>query len=461
MADNTFDVKGGSNQILPNAKEGNQYFIGDSAIKIAQQAKSNALDGQLVDMTYFSGTFPEMVEHELWREIHLSVVCLTGEEGVGMTTFLSQFARKHGNNCVSYFYNSFDRIQLESEVMEGDITEQLYWFANKCNCPSGIKHVNDIYTKVLRQLKQSKDGIMYFVFDGFNDLPSEHKENICKLIEKLQWEKAHFLLSGSKEQIEGLFKQSRKWSISEVPLLRFSEADTNEYFSRANPILTKEQLFELYKISRGNASRMNNLRTKFLCNGRIEDLMNADIDANSDLNQEDYERICEDSDPAVIPLFALLTYAEFEFDVDFAAQVLEIVTEDVKAMADNYSDYILIKDNGIISLRTVVFRKYLYERLQGHKRDVELRQIRVLESMKVGEGYAMALPSLYRSAGLNDVICSTPGSHTVPSSSSAITLFSGSVIVKPFCWLKNCVPLTLQSLSMRQTNSPSTTAMTR
>lgn len=412
MADNTFDVKGGSNQILPNAKEGNQYFIGDSAIKIAQQAKSNALDGQLVDMTYFSGTFPEMVEHELWREIHLSlcedklrdntVVCLTGEEGVGMTTFLSQFARKHGNNCVSYFYNSFDRIQLESEVMEGDITEQLYWFANKCNCPSGIKHVNDIYTKVLRQLKQSKDGIMYFVFDGFNDLPSEHKENICKLIEKLQWEKAHFLLSGSKEQIEGLFKQSRKWSISEVPLLRFSEADTNEYFSRANPILTKEQLFELYKISRGNASRMNNLRTKFLCNGRIEDLMNADIDANSDLNQEDYERICEDSDPAVIPLFALLTYAEFEFDVDFAAQVLEIVTEDVKAMADNYSDYILIKDNGIISLRTVVFRKYLYERLQGHKRDVELRQIRVLESMKVGEGYAMALPSLYRSAGLND-----------------------------------------------------------
>ncbi len=48
--------------------------------------------------------------------------------------------------------------------------------------------------------------VMYFVFDGFDDIPSEHKENICKLIEKLQWEKARFLLSGKKEQIEGLFK---------------------------------------------------------------------------------------------------------------------------------------------------------------------------------------------------------------------------------------------------------------
>ena len=412
MPDNTFDIKGGSNQILPNAQQANQYFIGDSAIKLARQAKGEALDAQLTDMTYFSGTFPEKVGHELWRDIHLSlcedklrdntVVCLTGEDGVGMTTFLSQFARKHHDNCVSYFYNGFDRIQLDSEVMEGDITKQLYWYANRCNCPFEVKHVNDVYTRVLRQLRQSKDGVMYFVFDGFSNIPSELKENICKLIENLQWEKARFLLSGKKEQIGGLFKQTRKWSISEVTLLRFSEADTYDYFSRSNPGLSKEQLYQLYKISRGNARRMNELRTKYLCNDRMEELMQADIDANSDLNQEDFELISSDSDSSVIPLFALLAYAEFEFDAVFAAKVLEISRDNVKALAEHYSDYILVKDNGIVCLRSVGFRKYLCERLQQHKRDVELRQIRVLESMKVGEGYAMALPSLYKSAGLND-----------------------------------------------------------
>lgn len=411
MADNTFDIKGGSNQILPNAHEGKQYFIGDSAIKLAQQqATGDALKGQIMDMTYFSGTFPEKVEHELWRDIHLSlceeklkdntVVCLTGEEGVGMTTFLAQFARKHSNNCVSYFYNGFDLIRLNSEVIEGDITEQLYWYANKCNCPSEVKHVNDIYTKVLRQLRQSKDGVMYFVFDGFNKIPSEHKENICKLIEILQWEKAHFLISGKKEQIVGLFKQNKKWSVSEIPLLRFSEADTNEYFNRVNPNLGKNELFELYKISRGNARRMNDLRTKYLCNDRMVELMNADIGADSDLNQEDFVKISDDSDPAVILLFALLAYAEFEFSIDFAAQVIEVSSDKVKTLAERYSDYIQIKDDGTISLNSDGFRKYLCERLQDKKRDVELRQIRVLEGMKVGDGYAMALPSLYKSTGL-------------------------------------------------------------
>lgn len=91
MADNTFDVNGGSNQILPNAQEGKQYFIGDSAIKQAMQhAKGEALQAEILDMTSYSGTFPEKVEHELLREVHLSlceeklkdnkVVCVTGEE---------------------------------------------------------------------------------------------------------------------------------------------------------------------------------------------------------------------------------------------------------------------------------------------------------------------------------------------------------------------------------------------
>lgn len=412
MSDNTIDVNGGSNQILPNAQDANQYFIGDSAIEIVQQARGKAVDAQLTDMTSFSGTFPEQVEDELWRDIHLSlceeklrdntVVCLTGEEGVGTTTFLSQFARQHRDNCVSYFYNGFDLIQLDSEVMERDITEQLYWFAAKCNCPSGVKHVTDVYSKVLKQLKKTKDGVMYFVFDGFGNIPTEYEENICKLIENLQWEKAHFLLSGKKEQIERFFKKTRRWSITEVSLLRFSEPDTRDYFSRSNPDLNKEQLNVLYKISRGNARRMSDLRTKYLLKGRIEELMMADIDANSDLNVEDYDRIRRDSDQSVLPLFALMAYADFPIKVDFAAQVLEITTSDVRAMAARHNDYIAVSADDILSLRSEGFRKYLCERLLDYKRDLVLSQIRVMEGRKVSEGYALALPALYKTAGLNE-----------------------------------------------------------
>ena len=412
MPDNTIDIKGGNNQILPNAREANQYYIGDSAIQAVQQAKGKALEAQLVDMTTFSGTFPEKVEPELWREIHLSlcedelnkniVVCLTGEEGVGTTTFLSQFARQHRDNCVSYFYNSFDIIRLNSEVMEHDITEQLYWYATKSKCPLEMKHITDVYSMVQRQLRQSQDSVMYFVFDGFDKIPSEHKENICKLIENLRWERARFLFSGKKEQIEDLFNQNRKLSISDVTLLRFSEPDTREYFSRTDPELSREQLSILYKISRGNAQRMSDLRTKYLLKGRINELMTADIDANSDLNKEDFDCIIHDSDPSVMPLFALLAYADFPFNVDFTAKVLDVSTDNVRALAARHSDYIAISNNGIISLRSEGFRKYLCEHLQNYKRDVVLSQIRVLEGMKLDGSYALALPALYKSAGMND-----------------------------------------------------------
>lgn len=42
MPDIIFDIKGGSNQILPNAKEAYQIIIGDSALRILQQAQGQA-----------------------------------------------------------------------------------------------------------------------------------------------------------------------------------------------------------------------------------------------------------------------------------------------------------------------------------------------------------------------------------------------------------------------------------
>ena len=44
----TFNIYGGNNQILPNAQEGNQFFIGDSAIKLAKQdaGQNNNINGE-------------------------------------------------------------------------------------------------------------------------------------------------------------------------------------------------------------------------------------------------------------------------------------------------------------------------------------------------------------------------------------------------------------------------------
>ena len=66
MADNTFDVKGGNNQILPNATESkqNNIYIGDSAIKLALQQKEGAVENDIAEKGQTSETPSELVEQQ-------------------------------------------------------------------------------------------------------------------------------------------------------------------------------------------------------------------------------------------------------------------------------------------------------------------------------------------------------------------------------------------------------------
>ena len=74
MPDNTFDIKGGTNQILPNATEASQnIYIGDSAIKIALQKSGATVDDDIAEKDHTSGTPSELVKHESpLREVQVS-----------------------------------------------------------------------------------------------------------------------------------------------------------------------------------------------------------------------------------------------------------------------------------------------------------------------------------------------------------------------------------------------------
>ena len=74
MSDNTFDIKGGSNQILPNAQEAKQnIYIGDSAIKIALQKSGGTVDNTIVEKNHTSVMPSEVVKHKSpQREVQIS-----------------------------------------------------------------------------------------------------------------------------------------------------------------------------------------------------------------------------------------------------------------------------------------------------------------------------------------------------------------------------------------------------
>lgn len=301
MTTETITINGGSNQVLPNATQAIQVFLGDEYIN----RKSDTADEQKVEimnMPYFSVTMPDEVKHEILRRNYLdyceknfeeyNVLCVNGENGVGVTTFLAQFVKNHPDDCASYFNNGLRSTCLDPDVIEQNLFEQLHWYAFSASVAyDKISTLVSITNFVLRKIKQTGKKL-YFVFDGFDDIPSEKKDGVKKLLSNLPWDKALFIFSGKKDNIMPLLPVQNKLKIGRIDIIRFGEAEVKEYFNQASASqLSTSDHQMLFCLTRGNAHRMDLIRSKFIEKGRIEELRTSDLDGDSDLYEEDCQQL--------------------------------------------------------------------------------------------------------------------------------------------------------------------------
>lgn len=183
-------------QILPNAKYAIQNFYGaEYARKVLSNRPCNKeaiAESSILDMFYYSDTKPCPVSNEIIRKeilalcekrlVEDNVLCLYGEEGVGVSTVLAQFAREHGRNCMSYFNDGLDIMLMDADVMEHSVVEQLYWYAYGADELFDIRdaekaNITALWPSVYRKIKRS-DKPLYFVFDGFDHVPPEKVESV-------------------------------------------------------------------------------------------------------------------------------------------------------------------------------------------------------------------------------------------------------------------------------------------
>jgi len=92
-------------------------------------------EAKIMDMFYRSETKPRIKERLISREQYLEflegqmeenrVLCVQGVEGVGVTTTLALFAKRHGNHCASYFNNGWSRYLLNPMAIVSSLKRQL------------------------------------------------------------------------------------------------------------------------------------------------------------------------------------------------------------------------------------------------------------------------------------------------------------------------------------------------
>lgn len=412
-----FDIQNSGVQIAPNAQYTVQNFYGSeyahSAPEGIMYGEEPIPDGTVVDMYYFSVTKPDPVENEIIRKSELKlceqrlednkVLCLYGEDGIGVTTLLSQFAKKHSTHCVSYFYDGQSIMWLTPEVMEHNIIKQLYWYAfgaeDDFNIACAQNHtLITLWNRVCLKSRKEKDPL-YFIFDGFDNIPAEKKESVKRFLAYMDWSSWRFIFSGRKEQIADLLPQSKKLSVSEYEIIAFGDADVKDYFRKTANDITDETLNFLCDITRGKGHRMEIVLHRYIEKGRLQDLLQSDVTGESDLYDEDFSDLFESGDEQALDFFTTLSFVDFHITTSLMAAIMSIPIDELTNLVEKYDDFVKFKQGELVVFRIQGFHKYLKKRLKQYKQGTELKILKELQKSCNERKYNYAIPALMKSAG--------------------------------------------------------------
>ncbi len=153
----------------------------------------------VVDTTSFCSTFPQIEGVEVGRENLVDVletmlrgkapsVHLAGDPGIGKTTLLSQFARRHSRNCVSVFARRSSWFTYDPDFLLRDLCGQMYWLLNHAELPSEQDVTDAMMRRLVYSLKSYSSRLnmpIVLVVDGLEDIPEQQSVLRELMISKL------------------------------------------------------------------------------------------------------------------------------------------------------------------------------------------------------------------------------------------------------------------------------------
>lgn len=361
-------------------------------------------EAKIMDMFYRSETKPRIRERLISREQYLEflegqleenkVLCVQGVEGVGVTTTLALFAKRHGSHCASYFNNGWSRYLLNPKAIVSSLQSQLELASSNIEDGDNEKNLTTwIYR--LNKMTRGKNCYFYFVFDGFDNLPVVFVDGIKSVLTPLfSVSNARFVFSGDAQNLKQLLPEGTVLKQTNE-LFKFQENDVDGYLRGVDPNMKAEDISIFYNLSKkGNARLLTILTDKLQKYGmqKIRDFYQYGVD---DFYAEDYEWI-EAQERIAQQLMALLAFCEIPMNRQMVRKTLNLSDDNVNDLLTLCGDYVGETDGGVIELRSDDFKKYLRERMNGLKNDIELLLIDVIEkSTDMGEQFVY-LPALYK-----------------------------------------------------------------
>jgi hypothetical protein len=234
---------------------------------------------RIVDLTKISTDFPELKEPQILRDNlidtlddmleSLDLVIVEGKEGIGKTTLLAQFAKRHESQAISIFISPTSCYTYDLANIRFEFCNQMHWILYKDDLQEE-EASESLMNKHLMRLsclaKRHKE-TFYFVIDGLCDIPdrdSHIRESLFSML-PLGSQRFRFLISGDANQFLTFEHTIR---CKPFPMSGFTLEQTIKYLEGGNVGIAQRSIQEIWRTCRGNPAYLASIR-RLLLSGEI------------------------------------------------------------------------------------------------------------------------------------------------------------------------------------------------
>lgn len=337
----------------------------------------------IMDLTIACHSFPNPCENFIDRNNMLDtidsilggnadIVIVEGEGGIGKTTLLANFSKRHPLNAISFFISSSSKYGYDPEMIKFDICNQINWLLTQTELKT-LENVDEGFfrTKLmeLQRRARRKNELFYFVIDGIDEIPEENK-----YIREIIFNMLPFGLNGFKFIFSSedfiIFKEiveNKRIQYKSFPLSAFTFEQTEKYFNELQ--LSHSILLDIHKISKGKPGYLASLYRLIDSGLDVDQLMNNIADHLPHPFEMEWNQVNK-SNTKLLKFLAVLSNDILNLDINIIAEIVGYDSEDI--MRNDIENLTFLS----ITKQTVTFvsdayRKYVSNQLKSIKKEVE------------------------------------------------------------------------------------------
>lgn len=370
----------------------------------------------VLDLTVVCRSFPESPTPEIHREhlldtidkifegdTHLIVV--EGAEGLGKTTLLAKYAKRHPHQALSLFIKPTSRLAYAPEYLKEDLSAQIFLALNKKNLDSEAIDESFLRTQLplLQRRAQRNREIYYFIIDGLADIPKEDsriQDIVLKDMLPLGLSGFRFLLAGDLKQ----FSDSIHKSVfcKSFPLIPFSLDETERYLKNLN--IERQLLEDVHKMCRGIPGHLASVKRMVQSGADIQNILNEDPDKLPDFLSIEWRKIKTSNDDQR-NLLAVIAYGRKGYSIDDLARILALENATIISFLEGSGIITIDHKKNEVGFVSEAHRTYVANQLRDLKEEVNNLLIDDLLKDADSDTALLYLPNYYEQAGrLDDLL---------------------------------------------------------